>query len=108
MEFLNSPEGEERRQLLARKIAVLSEQLPDPPVGARPARQESAIFPWIVGDEQAALDLSQALLKEGFLVPAIRYPTVAKRTARLRITVTASHDDAQIRSLSETLTRLRR
>ena len=108
VEFLHSPEGEERRQLLARKIQFLSEQLPDPPVGARPARQESAIFPWIVGDEQAALDLSQALLKEGFLVPAIRYPTVAKRTARLRITVTASHDDAQIRSLSETLTRLRR
>ena len=106
MEFLNSPEGEERRQLLARKIAVLSEQLPDPPVGARPAQQESAIFPWIVGDEQATLDLSQALLQKGFLVPAIRYPTVPKGKARLRITVTAAHEEEQIDALGKALRNL--
>jgi 7-keto-8-aminopelargonate synthetase-like enzyme len=42
----------------------------------------SAIFPLLVGDEQAALDLAAALKSEGFLVPAIRYPTVAKGSAR--------------------------
>jgi 8-amino-7-oxononanoate synthase len=65
----------------------------------------SAIFPWIVGDEQAALDLARALRGEGFLVPAIRYPTVAKGAARLRVTVTASHDENQIRSLCEAIKR---
>ncbi|HJX25770.1 MAG TPA: aminotransferase class I/II-fold pyridoxal phosphate-dependent enzyme, partial [Chthoniobacterales bacterium] len=66
----------------------------------------SAIFPWIVGDEQAAIDLSRGLQTEGFFVPAIRYPTVAKGSARLRITVTASHDEAQIKALGDALRRL--
>jgi len=60
----------------------------------------------IIGDEQAALDLAAALKTEGFLVPAIRYPTVAKGSARLRITVTAAHKENQIRSLCEAIKRL--
>ena len=60
----------------------------------------------MVGDEQAAIDLSRGLQAEGFLVPAIRYPTVAKGAARLRITVTASHDEAQIEALGAALIRL--
>jgi 7-keto-8-aminopelargonate synthetase-like enzyme len=63
----------------------------------------SAIFPVLVGDEQAAPDLAAALKTEGFLVPAIRYPTVAKGSARLRITVQASHTEDQIRALSEAI-----
>src|SRR5690348_5797979 len=66
----------------------------------------SAIFPWIAGDEQAALRLSRSLYEQGFFVPAIRYPTVAKGTARLRITLTAAHEDAQIEALGEALRRL--
>jgi 8-amino-7-oxononanoate synthase len=66
----------------------------------------SAIFPWIVGDEQAALDLASTLQNEGYFVPAIRYPTVAKGSARLRITVTASHEEDQIRSLCEAIQRM--
>jgi len=57
----------------------------------------------LVGDEQKALNLAAALKTEGFLVPAIRYPTVAKGSARLRITVTAAHQEDQIRSLSEAI-----
>jgi glycine C-acetyltransferase/8-amino-7-oxononanoate synthase len=67
----------------------------------------SAIFPWIVGSEEAAVRLSQQLLRNGFLAPAIRYPTVAKNAARLRLTVTAAHEENQIRALGETLARLR-
>ena len=66
----------------------------------------SAIFPWIVGGEKAALHLTGALQTEGFLVPAIRYPTVAKRAARLRITVTAAHEEAQIRALCKAIGKL--
>ncbi len=47
---------------------------------------QSAIIPWMVGDEQCALDLARALQEEGMLAPAIRYPTVAKGSARLRLT----------------------
>ena len=66
----------------------------------------SAIIPWIVGDEQRALDLARSLQQEGLLVPAIRYPTVAKGAARLRITVSAAHTEAQIAQLGEALRRL--
>jgi len=63
-------------------------------------------FPWIVGDDQAALDLAAALKSEGFLVPASRYPTVAKGSARSRITVRASHTEDQIRALCEAIRKM--
>jgi 7-keto-8-aminopelargonate synthetase-like enzyme len=65
----------------------------------------SAIHPWIVGDEQGAIDLARSLQSEGFRVPAIRYPTVAKGSARLRITVTAAHEEPQIQAFCAALTR---
>ncbi len=65
----------------------------------------SAIFPWIVGGEQAALSLAAGLQDDGFLVPAIRYPTVAKGAARLRIAVTAAHEEDQIRALCQAIGR---
>jgi 8-amino-7-oxononanoate synthase len=103
--FLSSAEGEERRLLLWKKINLLSELLPINAMNAKGSNASSAIFPWIVGNEQAALDLASALQNEGFLVPAIRYPTVAKGAARLRITVTASHEEDQIRSLCDAIKR---
>jgi 8-amino-7-oxononanoate synthase len=105
VEFLGSSEGEERRLLLWKRIEQMREWLPeDLSKSANPAC--SAIFPWIVGEERAAIDLSRELQTEGFFVPAIRYPTVAKGSARLRITVTASHDEAQIEALGNALRRL--
>lgn len=106
VEFLASPEGEERRLLLWKRINLLGELLPMNAMNTKSSNASSAIFPWIVGDAQAALDLASALQNEGFLVPAIRYPTVAKGSARLRITVTASHKEDQIRSLCEAIKRL--
>jgi 7-keto-8-aminopelargonate synthetase-like enzyme len=104
--FLSSADGEERRLLLWKKINLLRELLPVNAMNTKGSNASSAIFPWIVGDEQAALDLSSALQNEGFLVPAIRYPTVAKGSARLRVTVTASHEEDQVRSLCKAITRL--
>lgn len=110
VEFLASPDGEERRLLLWKRIDLMRKSLPQDRQShfgrEEKARPASAIFPWIVGDEQAAMDLSRALQAEGFLTPAVRYPTVAKGSARLRITVTASHDEAQIEGLGSALARL--
>ncbi|PYK04709.1 MAG: 8-amino-7-oxononanoate synthase [Verrucomicrobia bacterium] len=103
--FLGSSEGEERRRLLWERIRLMQDLLPRNELNEKAGVASSTIFPWIVGDEQAAIDLASALQSEGFLVPAIRYPTVAKGSARLRITVTASHGENQIRSLCEAIKR---
>ena len=103
--FLGSSEGEERRRLLWKRVNLMRELLPDDASNRKASDASSAIFPWIVGDEQAAIDLASALQSKGFLVPAIRYPTVAKGSARLRVTVTASHGENQIRSLCEAIKR---
>ena len=109
VEFLASNEGEERRKILWERIGTLRASLPRRPWDALPSANPSsfgsAIHPWIVGDEQGAIDLARALQSEGFLVPAIRYPTVAKGAARLRITVTAAHGEQQINALSAALAR---
>ena len=47
--------------------------------------------------------LAALLQQEGFLVPAIRYPTVAKGAARLRVTLSASHSEAQIAKLGDAI-----
>jgi 8-amino-7-oxononanoate synthase len=105
LDFLASPEGEKRRLLLWERIRLMQQLLPRAGLKGEDVATPSAIFPFIVGDEQDALDLASALQNEGFLVPAIRYPTVAKGSARLRITVTAAHEEAQIEALCETIKR---
>ena len=55
------------------------------------ARTESAIIPIHVGDERRALRAAEELLKNGFLIPAIRYPTVPRGAARLRVALMSAH-----------------
>ena len=83
VELLESKEGGALVKKLQENISVLADGLRAP--------AQSAIFPVIVGREDLALDASRTLVEKGFLVPAIRYPTVARNSARLRITVTAAH-----------------
>jgi 8-amino-7-oxononanoate synthase len=64
---------------------------------------ESAIQPLIVGENGAALALSQRLAQAGCWVSAIRPPTVPPGTARLRITLTAAHRADDIDALLEAL-----
>jgi 8-amino-7-oxononanoate synthase len=61
---------------------------------------QSAIVPIVVGDAEAALSASAMLEQEGFLVVAIRPPTVPAGTARLRFAFTAQHPDAEIERLA--------
>ncbi len=113
IDFLLTEEGERRRLALWQNIRLLASQLPPPP-GAdseQPARRKdggSAIFPWIVGGEAEAVDFSTWLAKKGFFAPAIRYPTVAKGSARLRLTATARHQPEQIMALGRALSELAR
>ena len=94
------------RQFLTGGLTSETEEIPSAETPA-PSTTGSAIHPIIIGDEEGAMDFSHSLQNEGFLAPAIRYPTVAKGAARLRITVTAAHDEAQIRALAGALARLR-
>jgi 8-amino-7-oxononanoate synthase len=63
------------------------------------------IQPLIVGDERSALDLSRSLWEEGFLVTAIRPPTVPAGTSRLRVTLSAAHSEEQVAALLDALRR---
>ncbi len=101
VQFLASAEGEARRKLLWQRIVQLRKKLP--PEGEAFGKPGAAIIPWVVGDEQRALDLARALQEQGIFVPAIRYPTVAKGAARLRITLSASHSEEQIDTLGEAI-----
>ncbi|MEO7065767.1 MAG: 8-amino-7-oxononanoate synthase [Rhodanobacter sp.] len=67
----------------------------------------SAIQPLLLGDAQTALDTALALEQQGFLVTAIRPPTVPVGSARLRITLSAAHSAAQVDQLLHALEALR-
>ncbi|MGI9032398.1 MAG: adenosylmethionine--8-amino-7-oxononanoate transaminase [Acidimicrobiales bacterium] len=89
--------SDEGAQLKARLASLVARVRPGHP---------SPIIPVILGDEEAALAASDALLADGLLVPAIRPPTVAPGTSRLRVTLSAAHTDDQVDSLVEALSSL--
>jgi 8-amino-7-oxononanoate synthase len=101
VDFLMSEDGEARRQKLWRNLEQFDEELNGLPWWQGTPR--SAIIPVILGEEEAALSASQSLMDRGFFVPAIRYPTVAKGSARLRVTVSAIHSPEQISALCAAL-----
>ncbi len=94
VDLVRGPEGEHRRDVLRRHITTLAPGHPSP------------ILPVIVGDERAALHAAAALADRGLLVPAIRPPTVAPGSCRLRVALSAAHTDEQVASLCEALTDL--
>jgi len=63
----------------------------------------SPIQPIIIGDSQQAVDISNDLLSAGFLISAIRPPTVSQGSARLRVTLSAMHEEQQVDQLLEAL-----
>jgi 8-amino-7-oxononanoate synthase len=101
VEMLLSPVGELRRQRLRQNLARFAEELPQLFNGGR--KVQSAIIPILLGSADAALAAAQTLADKGFFVPAIRYPTVPKDAARLRVTLSARHTPEQISALCEVL-----
>ena len=92
--------GESRRAKLHSLLALFAEKM------KMPNAPQSAIIPVIIGGEQAAVDCSARLLESGFLIPAIRYPTVPRGSARLRVTLTAAHEPEDVMALAEALGRI--
>jgi 8-amino-7-oxononanoate synthase len=89
--------GDKRRAQLKTLIRQLQEGLCALPWKLLPS--QTAIQPLIVGDNKAALALSRALWERGIWVAAIRPPTVPAGTARLRISLSAAHRQADVAQL---------
>lgn len=70
------------------------------------AMPHSAIVPVVLGASSRALEASAQLAREGFVVRAIRPPTVPEGTARLRITFTAAHQEADVLRLADAVCKL--
>lgn len=113
--LVQSDEGKQLRQKLQSNIADFhsalgkassssdpDRQSSDPAIACRP----SPIIPIILGDEQSALTAAAKLRAQNIFVPAIRYPSVARGAARLRITLTAAHSREDIFCLVDALKKL--
>src|SRR4051812_27197667 len=91
LRVLLSSEGEQLRARLRSHVERVAPGHPSP------------IIPIVLGDEERTLAASAALLERGLLVPAIRPPTVAPGTCRLRVAMSAAHTDEQVALLVEAL-----
>ena len=89
LELIRSEQGEKLRRRMRENIACIRDA-PTP------------ILPVILGSNEDALAASAALADAGFLVPAIRFPTVPRGTARLRISLSASHPLEAVSALART------
>ncbi len=90
-------QGDERRAHLHKLVAQLRNGLGDLPWQLMPS--DTAIQPLLIGDNLQALKLSEGLRSRGIWVAAIRPPTVPQGTARLRITLSASHSEEDVKRL---------
>jgi 8-amino-7-oxononanoate synthase len=91
----------EQLQALVRRFREGAAQL-----GLGLADSSTPIQPLIVGEAATALRLSEALRARGILIGAIRPPTVPPGSARLRVTFSAAHSEAQVDRLLDTLEQL--
>ena len=99
LDIIEGSEGRERRERLQSLVGVLSR-------GLRLQRWQrldsvTAIQPVVIGGNNEAIEASRRLYDMGYWVPAIRPPTVPPDTARLRITLSAAHDEAAVVRLAE-------
>ena len=101
VELVQSNEGEALRTRLWANVDALKNGLIQQ--GWKLPVVRSAILPLIIGDEREALALAERLREAGVWVPAVRYPTVARGAARLRVTVSAAHQPKHLDALLEAL-----
>ena len=99
VELAQGKEGAALRAKLRDNVAQFRKKLP----AQWTSRVEGAIQPLLCGEAAHALRVAAALRERGFLIPAIRYPTVPRNAARLRVTLSATHRAEQIQALAEAL-----
>ena len=99
--FVQSPEGEVRRALLWQQVDAVKNAVIHSGRALSPV--QSPILPLMIGDETEAMNTAAALRERGVFIPAIRYPTVARGEARLRLTVTAAHTREDVAKLQRAL-----
>ncbi len=90
-----------RRQALAANAEYLRGKLGE--LGLDTGNSSTHIIPVIIGTAKEAVRVSEELYERGFFVAAIRPPTVAAGTARLRISVQSGHTKEQLDGLVEAL-----
>ncbi|MGF6271843.1 8-amino-7-oxononanoate synthase [Massilia sp. UYP11] len=104
LDIIGGAEGKTRRAHLAGLVKQLRESLDFQRWTL--AASTTAIQPVVIGSNDAALRASAALHEQGLWVPAIRPPTVAPGTARLRVTLSAAHGIDDVAQLAQALNRL--
>jgi 8-amino-7-oxononanoate synthase len=102
IDLAGGPEGASLRARLRENIARFHAGLTAE--WKKSSLSTSAIQPLICGEASTALQLAATLRDQGFLIPAIRYPTVPRHAARLRIALSAAHADKNIDALNGALT----
>ena len=70
---------------------------------SKPSTSRSAIIPLMIGEESKTAAAAAALREQGIFIPAIRYPTVARGQARLRLTLSAAHTETELGQLAAAL-----
>jgi len=104
LDIIGGDEGRERRAHLNRLIAQLSDELRLTRWQRPPSH--TAIQPIVIGANDDALQAAARLHEQGLWVPAIRPPTVAPGTARLRVTLSAAHTQDDVAQLAAALNKL--
>ncbi|TXG01741.1 8-amino-7-oxononanoate synthase [Massilia arenae] len=104
LDIIGGAEGAQRRAHLAGLVKQLRESLDFQ--RWKLVESHTAIQPVIIGSNDDALRASAALHEQGLWVPAIRPPTVAPGTARLRVTLSAAHGIDDVAQLAQALNRL--
>jgi len=99
--LVQSAEGDVLRTRLWQRVDELKNELIRAGWSLPPV--QSAILPLHVGDERKAVELAAGLRERGVFIPAIRYPSVARGAARLRVTVTAAHTSEHIAELGRAM-----
>ena len=101
VELIQGAEGQSLRGQLWQRVDELRHGVAS--LGWKTPAEPSAILPLIVGEEAKAVATMDHLREAGFFIPAIRYPTVPRNEARLRVTLTANHTAENIQQLVNAL-----
>ena len=103
-DLVDSPEGGELREKLAGNAALFKERLTAS--GFQTMGSETQIVPVFVGPAEATMEFSRELLEQGVFVQGIRPPTVPAGSCRLRCTIMATHEAADLEAAADAISRV--